>query len=94
MLDSVAPTRKTSAGAVRRPVLVALGILPDGRKEITDFQLARGESAAEWERLLTSLDWCGLTGESLEMLRVDGGNGLPAALPFVHPDIPIRRCQA
>ena len=94
MLDSVVPTRKTSAGAVRRPVLVALGILPDGRKEITDFQLARGESAAEWERLLTSPHWRGLTGEGLEMLHVDGGNGLPAALPFVHPDIPIRCCQA
>ena len=28
------------------------------------------------------------------MIRADGGNGLPAALPFVHPDIPVRPCRA
>ena len=94
MLDGVVLARKTGAGAVRRPVLVALGILPDGRKEIIDFQLARGESAAEWERLLTSLHRRGLTGEGLEMICVDGGNGLLAALPLVYPDIPVRRCRA
>ena len=94
MLDGVVLARKTGAGAVRRPVLVALGILPDGRKEIIDFQLARGESAAEWERLLTSLHRRGLTGEGLEMICVDGGNGLLAALPLVYPDIPVQRCWA
>ncbi|HMF06400.1 MAG TPA: transposase [Methylocella sp.] len=34
MLDGVVLLRKTGAGAVRRPVLVALGLLPDGRKEV------------------------------------------------------------
>ena len=28
------------------------------------------------------------------MIRADAGNGLPAALPPVHPDIPVRRCRA
>ena len=27
------------------------------------------------------------------MIRADGGNGLPATLQFVHPDIPVRRCR-
>src|SRR5262249_10338565 len=36
MLDGVVLLRKTGAGAVRRPVLVALGLLPDGRKEVID----------------------------------------------------------
>ena len=94
VLDGVVLARKTGAGAVRRPVPVALGILPDGRKEIIDFQLARGESAAEWERLLSSLHRRGLTGEGLEMICADGGNGLLAALPFVRPDIPVWRCRA
>ena len=94
MPDGVVLARRTGAGAVRRPVPVALGILPDGRREIIDFQLARGESAAEWERLLTSLHRRGLTGAGLEVIRADGGNGLPAALPPVHPDIPVRRCRA
>ena len=41
MLDSMVPARRIGADAIRRPVLVALGILPDGRKGIIDFQLAR-----------------------------------------------------
>ena len=94
MLDCVVPARRTGAGAVRRPMLVVLGILPDGRKEVIDFQPAGGESAAEWERLLTSLHRRGLTGEGLEMICADGGNGLLAALSLVYPDIPVRRCRA
>ena len=39
MLDGVVLARKTGAGAIRRPVLVALGLSPDGRGGI-DFRLA------------------------------------------------------
>ncbi len=52
MLDGVVLARKTGAGAIRRPVLVALGLRPDGKKEVIDFRLAQSESAAEWERFL------------------------------------------
>jgi hypothetical protein len=52
MLDGVVLARKTGAGAIRRPVLVALGLRPDRKKEVIDFRLAASESAAEWERFL------------------------------------------
>ena len=52
MLDGVVLARKTGAGAIRRPVLVALGLRSDGKKEVIDFRLAASESAAEWERFL------------------------------------------
>ena len=103
MLDGVVLARKTGAGALRRPVLVALGIRHDGKKEIIDFQLAASESAAEWERFLTALHRRGLTGEGLdrqslrfvpEMICVDGGKGLLAALPVVYHGIPVQRCWA
>ena len=94
MLDGVVLARKTGAGALRRPVLVALGIRPDGSKEIVDFRLAAGESAAEWERFLTGLYRRGLTGEGLETICVDGGQGLLAALPVVYHGIPVQRCWA
>jgi transposase-like protein len=94
MLDGVVLSRKTGAGALRRPVLVALGIRPDGRKEVIDFRLAGSESAAEWERFLTDLYRRGLVGERLDMVCVDGGQGLVAALPTVFPDIPVQRCWA
>jgi putative transposase len=94
MLDGVVLARKTGAGAIRRPVLVALGLRPDGKKEIIDFRLAQSESAAEWERFLGDLIRRGLTGDSLEMICVDGGTGLLAALPTAYPGIPVQRCWA
>ena len=83
MLDGVVLARKTGAGALRRPVLVALGLRQDGKKEVIDFRLARGESAAEWERFLDDLYKRGLAGEGLDMICVDGGSGLSATLPRV-----------
>jgi putative transposase len=94
MLDGVVLARKTGAGALRRPVLVALGLHPDGRKEIIDYRLAVAESAAEWERFLTDLYRRGLAGNRLEMICVDGGQGLLAALPVAYPSIPVQRCWA
>ena len=94
MLDGVVLARKTGAGALRRPVLVALGLRPDGKKEIIDFRLAGSESAAEWEQFLTDLYRRGLTGEGLDMICVDGGAGLLAALPSVFHGIPVQRCWA
>ena len=87
-------TRKTGAGALKRPVPVALGLRHDGRKEIVDFRLAASESAAEWERFLTGLYRRGLTGEGIETICADGGQGLIAALPTVCPGIPLQRCYS
>ena len=94
MLDGVVLARKTGAGALKRPVLVALGITHDGKKEIIDFRLATSESAVEWERFLTDLWRRGLTGDGLEVICADGGQGLIAALPIVYPDISLQRCWA
>jgi transposase-like protein len=110
VLDGVVLKRKTGAGALARPVLVALGLRPDGKKEVIDFRLATAESAAQWEHFLGDLVRRGLTGERLEMLGVDGlpgrsgvgaplpnpigQSGLLAALPTAFPDAPVQRCWA
>jgi len=94
MLDGVVLARRTGAGAIRRPVLVALGLRPDGKKEVIDFRLAASESAAAWERFLDDLIRRGLTGGGLEMICVDGGSGLLAALPTAYPGVPVQRCWA
>jgi transposase-like protein len=62
MLDGVVLARRAGAGAIRRPVLVALGLRCDSKKEIIDFRLAASESAAEWERFLGDLIRRGLIG--------------------------------
>ncbi len=94
MLDGVVLARRTAAGAIKRPVLVALGRRSDGKKEIIDFPLAQSESAAEWERFLGNLIRRGLIGEGLEMICVDGGSGLLAALPTAYPGVPVQRYWA
>ena len=94
MLDGIVLSRKTGAGALKRPVLVALGIRADGKKEILDYRLAPAESAVAWESFLTNLFKRGLEGKRLKMICVDGGAGLLAALPIVFDGIPVQRCWA
>ena len=64
IFDGVVLARKSGAGALRRPVLVVLGIRPDGKKEIIDFRLAPGESQEAWEAFLNDLYRRGLKGEN------------------------------
>jgi putative transposase len=92
--DGVVLSRKTGLGAQRRPVLVALGILPDGRKEIIDFLLAPAESQAAWEGLLNDLYRRGLRGKGVELITIDGCPGLAAALSVVYPRARVQRCWA
>ena len=51
--DSTTATSPSCLAAWRRrhqaSHAVVVGLLPDGRKGIIDFQIARGESAAEWD---------------------------------------------
>jgi transposase-like protein len=92
MFDGVVLSRRTGAGAIRRPVLVALGLLPDGKKEVIDYRLAPGESKEAWEAFLNDLYRRGLTGEAAELAVSDGGKGLLATLPLVYPRLPAQRC--
>ena len=94
MFDGVVLSRKTGAGSMKRPVLVALGILPDGRKEVIDFRLARSESGPAWENFLKGLYRRGLTETGVQIISIDGGNGLKAAVQSVYPDVPLQRCWA
>jgi len=100
-LDGVVLKRKTGAGAVKKVVLVALGITPEGKKEVIDFFTAFGESQNAWETFLADLYRRGLDAgggplakEGVEMIIVDGGKGLMSALPLVYPRIPVQRCWA
>jgi putative transposase len=94
LLDGVVLARKSGAGALRRPVLVALGISADQKKEILDFRLAPAESQPAWEAFLNDLYARGLTGEGLTLIVTDGGAGLLAALPLVYPRVRVGRCWA
>lgn len=94
VLDGVVLKRRTGMGAVKRVVLVVLGMTSEGKKEILDFRIAHAESQAAWEVFLSDLYRRGLRAEGLELIITDGGKGLLAALPFVYPQIPLQRCWA
>lgn len=92
ILDGIGIKRKTGAGSLTRPVLVALGIRPDGKKEVIDFCLATSESGASWRAFLTDLITRGLTAP--DVVCADGGDGLISILPEVFSQVPLQRCWA
>jgi len=94
IFDGVVLSRRTGAGAVKRPALVAMGIRHGGEKEVIDFRMARSESAAEWETFLNDLYRRGLTGDGVKIVCADGGKGMLAALKIAYPSIPVQRCWA
>jgi transposase-like protein len=94
IFDGVVLKKKTGAGSAKRVVLVALGITPEGKKEVIDFRLAPGESQEAWEGFFSDLYKRGLTGEGVELIIVDGGKGLLAACGLVYSSISIQRCWA
>jgi len=94
IFDGVVVKRKTGAGSRKRTLLVALGLTWEGKKEVIDFYPAKGESEAEWSVFLNDLYRRGLTEEKLELIVVDGGKGLLAALGLVYGRVPVQRCWA
>ena len=67
---------------------------PDGKKEIIDFRQVHREPQSAWEAFLHPLCRQELEAQSLELIIIDGGSGLLAALPLVYGDVPIQRCWA
>jgi len=94
LLDGVALRMKGAAGLKKCVALCAYGITPDGRRELIDYRLGRGESEAEWASLLNDLYRRGLTGEQLQLVITDGGQGLINAVQLVFPHVARQRCWA
>jgi putative transposase len=86
--------RDLTAKVRRRMVLVAYGVLPNGKREILDYHFAYGESEAAWLEFLQGLFNRGLEGKNLQLIISDGGKGLRAALPLVFPQVPRQLCWA
>jgi len=69
----------------RRVVLVALGLWPDGTRQIIDWDVAKAEDQASWETLLNRLYERGLQPEGgLKVIVRDGGGGLGEAVALVY----------
>jgi len=86
MLDGVEVARRT--------VVVALGILADGRKVVLGLWLGSTENAALSTALLQNLLERGLKVEGRTLGVIDGGRGIRKALTDVFGDlVVVQRCQ-
>lgn len=75
-----------------RPILFALGITKEGKKEVIAFKLAKGETEEEYTVFLNDLYRRGLEGKQLELIISDGLKGIIAACSMVYPYTPRQRC--
>ena len=72
-------------------VLIALGVGPDGKRQILGLSVALSEAEVHWRSFLQSLQARGLQG--LQLLVSDDHAGLAAARRSVFPAVPWQRCQ-
>jgi putative transposase len=71
-------------------LLIALGVRRDGQKVALAIKSMGSESEAAWRVVLEDLASRGLTKP--ELVVVDGGKGLEAALNSLWGDVPVQRC--
>ena len=74
----------------KKVVLVAMGVHPDGRKELLDFQITTSESESCWWGFLAALKQRGV--RTIEVVVSDGSSGLIKALQGVYPRAAHQHC--
>jgi putative transposase len=80
------------AGAVRNlAVLVAIGVNPEGRRELLGVSVSLSEAEVYWRDFFQALVTRGLSGVSLFIS--DDHAGMKAAREAVFPTVPWQRCQ-
>jgi len=72
-------------------VLVAVGVLPSGKRTVLAVSAKLSEAEVHWREFLQSLVKRGLHG--VEMITSDAHEGLKAARKSVFPGVPWQRCQ-
>src|SRR5512144_175677 len=78
-------------GTVRnKAVYVALGVRPDGTKEILGLWIEQTEGAKFWLRVMTELKTRGV--EDVLIAIVDGLKGFPEAITAVFPQAQVQTC--
>ena len=90
ILDGTVVKVRLDRRATAISLLIALGIRRDGQKLVLAIRNLGGESEAAWRAVLDDLASRGLAKP--ELVIVDGGKGLEAALASLWDDVPVQRC--
>jgi len=91
-LDALNVSIKFGLKARKVKLLVGYGIHVDGRRQLIAFRRAQSESQACWQAFLENLQVRGLRGQSLQLISMDGGQGLWRAVQEVYPLVPHQLC--
>ncbi len=89
-LDAIALKVRLARKVVSAPVLVALAVDGQGRKEVLDLELCTSEAEAAWGEFVQGLATRGVLSPAL--LILDGSPGLAKAVAAVWPVAAIQRC--
>jgi putative transposase len=90
ILDGTVVRVRLDRRATAISLLIALGVRRDGQKVVLAITNMGGESEAAWRAVLDDLVARGLAKP--ELVVVDGGKGLEAALASLWDDVPVQRC--
>lgn len=90
ILDGTVVKVRLDRKATAISLLIVLGIRRDGQKVVLAIRNMGGESEAAWRAVLDDLTSRGLAKP--ELIIVDGGKGLEAALASLWDDVPVQRC--
>jgi putative transposase len=90
ILDGTVVKVRLDRRATAISLLIALGIRRDGQKVVLAIRNMGGETEAAWRAVLDDLLARGLAKP--ELVIVDGGQGLEAALACLWDDVPVQRC--
>lgn len=90
ILDGTAVKVRLDGRVVSIPLLVVIGVRRDGQKILLAAKTMGGETEAAWRAVLDDLFARGL--RLPELVIVDGGKGLEAALAGLIPEVPVQRC--
>jgi putative transposase len=90
ILDGTVVRVRLDRKATAISLLIVRGVRRDGQKVVLAIKNMGGESEAAWRAVLDDLVARGLAKP--ELVVVDGGKGLEAALASLWDDVPVQRC--
>jgi putative transposase len=90
VLDGTVVRVRLDRRAAAISLLIALGVRRDGQKVVLAIRHMGGATEAAWRAVLDDLPARGLAKP--ELVVVDGGKGLEAALASPWDDVPVPRC--
>ena len=91
VLDARYEKMRHGGSVVDCAVLLAMGVTPDGQRELLGVSVALSEAEVHWRDFLSGLAGRGLHGTKLFVS--DNHAGLKAARAAVFPSVPWQRCQ-